>query len=572
MKNIQKNEKFQFVHKVNKMIQKLTIRTKFILLGAIGSLALITIVILALNISKLGLEGIDTVYKDSKNVQTLQHDYIAPVFQLRELSLSLVVAPNDNFRKQIKKNLNPLLILLDDRFKQLDIETQKSWNEYKKYLKITTNYIDEGFEEGAFINVNQDERKRFYSLVTVLQKLQSKELTKSSNTYVGAKNIIDLNRFSIITVSIVLSIFNLLLGSFIIIKIARSVEEVKAGLGRFFYFLRDRKNVEGIVGITLDTSDELGDMAKAINTEIEKTKIALKQDIKLIESATNMVEEIKNGNLNSRLEVSAKTEELNQLKLMINAMVNDLEMKIQEEIGRRTDQEKLLIQQSKLAAMGNMIGNIAHQWRQPLGELNAILMNIETRYKFNQFDENFIENSVIKCNKITTHMSNTINDFQNFFKPSKTKEVFNVVESCKKASSILKSSLKHHNIDFQCNFDKQEDVFGYPNEFSQAFLNILSNAKDVLIQRNIKSPFIKVNITSGKQYILIKVEDNGGGIEEKNLQRIFEPYFTTKHAKQGTGIGLYMSKMIIEDNMDGFLNAQNLENGASFTIKLKQNT
>jgi len=129
-------------------------------------------------------------------------------------------------------------------------------------------------------------------------------------------------------------------------------------------------------------------------------------------------------------------------------------------------------------------------------------------------------------------MSQTISDFQNFFKPSKTKEVFNVVESCKKASSILKSSLKHHNIDFQCNFDKQVDVFGYPNEFSQAFLNILSNAKDVLIQRNIKSPFIKVNITSGKQYILIKVEDN----------------------------------------MDGFLNAQNLENGASFTIKLKQNT
>jgi signal transduction histidine kinase len=280
-------------------------------------------------------------------------------------------------------------------------------------------------------------------------------------------------------------------------------------------------------------------------------------------------EEIKNGNLDSRLEVTAKTEELNQLKFMINAMVNDLEMKIQEEIGRRTDQEKLLIQQSKLAAMGNMIGNIAHQWRQPLGELNAILMNVETRYKFKAFDEDFLENSVLKCNKITTHMSNTINDFQNFFKPSKTKENFDVVQACKKASSILKSSLKHHNIDFQCDFDKEKEVYGYPNEFSQAFLNILSNAKDVLIQREIKSPFIKVTISSGNKYVLIKVQDNGRGIEEKNLERIFEPYFTTKHAKQGTGIGLYMSKMIIEDNMQGVLNAKNLEEGACFTIKLK---
>lgn len=147
-----------------------------------------------------------------------------------------------------------------------------------------------------------------------------------------------------------------------------------------------------------------------------------------------------------------------------------------------------------------------------------------------------------------------------------------MIEACKKASSILMSSLNYHSIDFQCECDSETDIFGYPNEFSQAFLNILSNAKDVLIQRKITNPFINVSIRSGKKYILIKVEDNGGGIEEKNLERIFEPYFTTKHAKQGTGIGLYMSKMIIEDNMQGILNAQNLENGASFTIKLKQKT
>ena len=177
-----------------------------------------------------------------------------------------------------------------------------------------------------------------------------------------------------------------------------------------------------------------------------------------------------------------------------------------------------------------------------------------------------------ECNDITAYMSNTISDFQNFFKPSKTKELFYVVESCKKADAILQSSLKHHSIAYNCTFDEDKEIYGYPNEFSQAFLNILTNAKDVLIQRKIANPFISINISSGKKYVLIKIIDNGGGIEEKNLERIFEPYFTTKYAKKGTGIGLYMSKTIIEGNMDGILNAKNFDKGACFTIKLKLKT
>lgn len=539
------------------------------MLGVIGAIALMSIVFLALNISKLGIQSLDNVYQDSRKVQNIQLDYIVPVFQLRELSLSLVVAPNDNFRAKIELKLDPLVKSLDEKFKFLNENSQKDWLEYKKYLQVTRDYLSEGFEEGAFININDSERIQFYLLVETLQTLQEKELNKSSKTFEDAKKIINNNRVTILIVSVVLALFNLVLGWYIINKIVNSIEQVKFGLGRFFAFLRNRKKEENVLGITLDTKDELGEMAKAINEEIDKTKTALIEDIKLIEAATQMVKEIKNGNLDERLTVSAKTEDLNLLKNMINAMVDDLEFKIQAEITRRTDQEKLLIQQSKLAAMGNMIGNIAHQWRQPLSELNAILMNIETKYKFNDFNEEFIETSVSKCNKITAHMSNTINDFQNFFKPSKTKENFNVVEACQKASTILKSSLKHHNIKFECLFKEEKEVFGYPNEFSQAFLNILSNAKDVLIQREVANPFIKVSISSGKKYVLIKVEDNGGGIEEKNLERIFEPYFTTKHAKQGTGIGLYMSKTIIEGNMDGFLVAQNIENGALFTIKLK---
>jgi len=551
-----------------RILHQLNIRTKLILLGTIGTIALAYIIYLAISISELGLNSVDKVYQDSRQVQKIQRDFIGPIFYLRELSSSLVTAPNEDFRAEINDDIEPLVKTLNSRFNIISPIVNKEWKIYKNLLHVTQKFINEGFEEGAFLNVNTEERKQFYKLVETLKEIQNKELIKSSDTFESAKSNILQNRFFIILISSLLSILILLLNGFIIAKISKAIEEVKAGHSRFFDFLKYKDNHETI-GITLDTNDELGDMARTINAQMEEAKASLKKDRELIEDATEMLEELKEGSLEKRLHVIASSTELNTLKEVINAMVDSLESKIIQEIDQRTSQEKLLIQQSKLASMGNMIGNIAHQWRQPLNELNAILMNMETKYKFNDFDETFIQQSVKECNEITSYMSNTISDFQNFFKPSKTKEFFNVVQACKKAGAILHSSLKHHTIDFQCTFDKEKEVYGYPNEFSQAFLNILSNAKDVLIQRNIENPYINVNIKSGKNYILIQVKDNGGGIKKEYLERIFEPYFTTKHAKQGTGIGLYMSKTIIENNMDGFLNAINTSDGVCFTIKLK---
>jgi signal transduction histidine kinase len=549
------------------MMINFRIRTKFILLGFLGTFALISIVLLALHVSRLGLENIEKVFQDSKQVQHIQQDLIVPVFNLRELSLSSVVAPNEDFRKKIKEDIFMLVSELDEKFDTASSAVREDWSSYRTSLYTTIGYLDASFEEGAFINANKDEREEFYALMQSLQNLQKKELQKSSSTYNNARHDIDRTRIFIFIVSATLGLFSLIVGWFIINKITNAIELVRDGHKQFFKFLRNKDN-QVSVGISLDSQDELGQMAQEINTQMTDAQKALTQDLKFIEAATQMVAYIKEGNLQKRLEVEAKSKELNTLRDVINNMADDLELKIQEEINRRTDQEKLLIQQSKLAAMGNMIGNIAHQWRQPLSELNAILMNIETRYKFGDFDETYIERKVQECNKITSYMSTTITDFQNFFKPSKKKEEFNVVEACKKASSILSSSLKYHAIDFECSCDVEQKVIGYPNEFSQAFLNILSNAKDVLIQRKVASPFIRVSIKTGKQYVLIKVEDNGGGIDSKYIDRIYEPYFTTKHAKQGTGIGLYMSKTIIENNMDGILSVHNTDVGACFIIKL----
>lgn len=549
-------------------MKHLKIRSKFLLLGFIGALAMVGVTMLALNINDTGVRNLNTVFSDSKKVQNLQRNYIAPLFRVRELSLSMVMAPNENFRKHIETSLTPHIKTLDTAFSLLEKPMQLMWHQYKYLVQTTLTHIHDGFEEGAFINANTAERRQFYALIDELEKLQIKQLERSSITHDKAQKSASQNSTLIYLTVAILGFISLVVGFVIINNIVDSIERVKTGLGRFFNYLGHRQDEVDTRGIELDNEDELGEMAQAINTQMQGVRDNLKKDMRLIEEATSLVNEIKSGKLDKRLHVKASSEELNTLQEVMNEMMDDLESKIQGEITRRADQEKLLIQQSKLASMGNMIGNIAHQWRQPLSELNAIIMHLQVRYMYDDFNEEFLNQQVDECNRITAYMSHTISDFQNFFKPSKTTEVFSVVEACKKASSILSSSLKHHEIDFTCKVDDDMEVEGYPNEFSQAFLNILSNAKDVLVERKVEDPFIHVSIKTGKQYVLIKVEDNGGGIKEEALERIFEPYFTTKHAKQGTGIGLYMSKTIIEGNMNGIIKVENTEQGACFTIKI----
>lgn len=253
----------------------------------------------------------------------------------------------------------------------------------------------------------------------------------------------------------------------------------------------------------------------------------------------------------------------------MNDMLDNLELKIQEEINQRLNQEKLLVQQNKLAAMGNMLGNIAHQWRQPISEINAILMEVEAISRYGSLSQEHLLKNIRACYEVTEHMSETIIDFQTFFRPSKSKEKFSIAEACKSAMSIINASLKFHEIELNFTINQDSTIYGYRSEFAHAILNILSNAKDVLIERKITNPRIWMKIQSGKLYTLIRIEDNGGGIHIKNIEKIFEPYFTTKHAKQGTGIGLYMTKMIIENNMQGIINVENSLQGALFTIKVR---
>ena len=223
--------------------------------------------------------------------------------------------------------------------------------------------------------------------------------------------------------------------------------------------------------------------------------------------------------------------------------------KMREIKNEKETQKELLIHQSKLASMGEMLGNIAHQWRQPLTRLGYILMNIESKDKAQQHTQKLEEASTQ-----LEFMSQTIDDFRDFYKPDKEKESFGLVEEARKVIALL----NFDEIEVVLKCKEEVTIVNHKNEYKQVILNLLSNAKEVLLQRSVSSPKITISIDENH----VTVFDNAGGVKLENIQKVFEPYFTTK--SQGLGIGLYMSKVIVEKNMGGKLEVQNSEHGAHF--------
>ncbi len=245
-----------------------------------------------------------------------------------------------------------------------------------------------------------------------------------------------------------------------------------------------------------------------------------------------------------------------------------LQREVQEQLGNLRKKDNLLLHQSRLASMGEMIGNIAHQWRQPLNVLGIKLMTLDMYYKKDLIDDKFIKDHIESSSDTLQHMSDTIDDFRDFFKPEKKKEKFNISEIVKKSVDIVHDSFAYHNIVCEINNSHNIIIYGYKNEFSQVILNLINNAKDALQQNSIKDAKITIDIVPLKDSVVIKVKDNAGGIEQNIINKVFDPYFTTKHKSNGTGLGLYMSKMIIEKNMGGILSVENDKDGAVFTIQL----
>ncbi len=245
-----------------------------------------------------------------------------------------------------------------------------------------------------------------------------------------------------------------------------------------------------------------------------------------------------------------------------------LEKMFKNEMDENKRKEALMIYQSKFVAMGEMIGNIAHQWRQPLSILGLIITNIEDMHKYNDVDEEVLANLIGKSRRLIDKMSQTIDDFRYFFKPKMDKESFSIYDSIFSTMELVEENFKFYKIKVSIENIDDFKAYGYKNQYSQVIFNIINNAIDALAESNIKNKKIDIGITSDGLYNIVKIKDNAGGIDEFIAQEIFEPYFSTKLSKQGTGLGLYMARLIIEKNFNGSIKFNNADEGACFNISI----
>ena len=289
---------------------------------------------------------------------------------------------------------------------------------------------------------------------------------------------------------------------------------------------------------------------RASNQDITERK---RMEYELCEQTEQLEEEV-----SKREEAQVELEKLNHtLEEQINRAIGDLRLK-----------DQTIIQQGRLAAMGEMVNNIAHQWRQPLNNIGLIIQNLQFSFDAGTVSHDEMKAEINTAMDVIMHMSRTIDDFRNFFREDKLKTSFIVSKTVHRALEFVSAVLSSHDI--QVDFEEDESVtaIGYQNEYAQVLLNILSNAREACIERCISAPHIRIRVTVQNGRSAVFIRDNCGGISEDIMPKIFDPYFTTRPPDKGTGIGLYMSKVIIEQNMGGHLSAHNTEDGVEFRIEV----
>ncbi|RXJ98395.1 PAS domain-containing sensor histidine kinase [Arcobacter sp. CECT 8986] len=303
--------------------------------------------------------------------------------------------------------------------------------------------------------------------------------------------------------------------------------------------------------------DEFDDIEEFIAIRYDVT-----QEVELKKDLEKKDKELKLLNKTLEMRVQEQTKQLKELN-------QNLEQRVEEEIEKNKQKQKILFWQSRMASLGQMLANIAHQWRQPLTELNLALFNMKKSAVKNEMED--ISKYYNDSKEIIANMSQTIDDFSNFFNPNKEKKKFDLKSALEESLNISKKLIQKENIIIKKDYIDVE-VFGVSNELSQVIINFLQNSAHAFNKNNVKNRIISIEIKKiiqdNHEFAQVLFLDNAMGVNEKTLDKIFEPYFTTKHQSNGTGLGLFMSKMIIEKSLNGNIIAQNFKNGLLFTINL----
>jgi len=269
-----------------------------------------------------------------------------------------------------------------------------------------------------------------------------------------------------------------------------------------------------------------------------------------------------------KVELASKNDELSKVNAQLHEYKNSLEVRIEEGIKKQQRTQVLLAQQSKMAAMGEMLALVGHQWKQPLSVISANTANLEFASFSTTLSNKEIKEHTSVVGEQVDFMTQTLQEFSNFFRPDKQKEKFSLENAIEDIFQLFSKHYSVKNIDINIELVNSVDILNYKNEFRQVILNILNNAKDVIVDINPTNRNIDIKIFKKEDFICCEIQDHAGGIAMELLPTIFDSFVTSKSEDKGSGIGLYMSKMIIESSMQGKLEAQNRDNGACFIISL----
>jgi len=285
-------------------------------------------------------------------------------------------------------------------------------------------------------------------------------------------------------------------------------------------------------------------------------------------------------NLNEELEIRVRhrTAELEESRVQLKAQYEELQRTYQQvteitearirAMEELREKERMMIQQSRMAAMGEMLGNIAHHWRQPLNVVGLAIQDLGLSYQTGALTKELLDSRIDKAMNVVLHLSKTIDHFTTFTAPDKGKSLFKVDQLVSKTISLVEESFREQRIAIYVSTRDAPQINGYPNEYAQVLLNIMMNARDAFLERGIIDGRITVCSWEENGRAVVTVTDNAGGIEPGIFSKIFDPYFTTKELGKGSGVGLFMSKTIIEKNMGGRLSARNTDDGVELKIEV----
>jgi signal transduction histidine kinase len=518
----------------------------------------------------------------------LTHKFIASILFMTFLAVSVFTYLQISEQKEILKNeLNQRVLLIRSN---LDANAQHLIHSLKYEVEndIATfnfSHIDASFQHlvekeeiDAVVLFNRDKSKQLFAIKRHLEPQQSTgkhdtfaiEEIKSENNFIvslpidlsenwgelhvayslkalkeevlkAEKNIkekIDLSVKKAVYSSVFLAFFLVLFSYFFAQKIISPI-------------LLLTETAKEIAGGKLEVSDRLKTIAS--NDEIG---LLFSSFIDMSQKLDTSYKELHILNKN----LKQKTEELQELN-------ESLEIKVAQKVAQITEQERMMISQSRLAAMGEMMSMIAHQWRQPLATTTLMITNERIASMIARNEPNESDKILDKISDTMIYLSDMIDDFQTFFKPDKSTEKISTCALIERVQHFIQTRLILEKV--HIHIEKCDEIFidTYANEVVQVLINIVNNAVDALVERKREERYIWISVHSGKNDAIISIEDNGGGIESEIIEKVFDPYFSTK-SKNGTGLGLYMAKMIIDKHVGGKLSVDNTQKGACFTIIL----